>query len=133
MNYLDAHIYTISRIKHTTRKPDDDTSTKLDTTRTSAKVSLQKSESLDADDDIIYQPVTTTESSIPKDEEPVWYAIGFGAILCIDIVFTILFIYRAWTPWIISIPISIPVILYALFLLRTKLGASKIESLRKIL
>jgi hypothetical protein len=126
MNYIDEPIYIISRTKHTYRKPDDNSSTNK-TQSSEQKVPFKRPVSLSTSDS-----VGTNESSISEEKQSVWYLV-FGSILCIVIIFTILFLYRAWTSWIICIPISIPVILYILFLLRTKLDASKIKHLTKIL
>jgi hypothetical protein len=98
--------------------------------------SVDELESMDGSD-IIYQAVTTNKSPNPIPEKTpihkfVWYAT-LGCLFCIEIIITILLIYRVRSLWIIIVPISIPIIFSIFFLLRTKLGVLQTEYLRKIL
>jgi predicted RND superfamily exporter protein len=98
--------------------------------------SIDEIESID-DSDIIYQAVTTNKSPDPTTEQIsmkrfLWYTT-VGCMFFIEALVTIILIYRVRSPWIMIVPISIPVVLGIFFLLRTKLSALQIECLRKIL
>jgi len=98
--------------------------------------SVDELESMDGSD-VIYQAVTTNKSPnpIPKQtpiQKFLWYTT-LGCAFCIEILVTIILIYRVRSLWIIIVPISIPIILGIFFLLRTKLGVLQTEYLRKIL
>jgi hypothetical protein len=142
MFYKDAHIHLISRSAHTIHTAGVDVFTGLDAD--GARSSGQEPQMFAIDDselmngiDIVYEPVTTNKSSkFTIEQTPlerfVWYT-SLGFIFTLEILCTIILIYRAWSAWIICIPLSIPVILGIFFLLRTKLSVLQTEILRKIL
>jgi len=87
--------------------------------------------------DIIYQAVTTNKpSKLTTEDTPMkkilWY-LTLGCIFCIETIATIILIYHVRSPWIIIVPISIPIILGIFFLLRTRLSVSQKENLKQIL
>ncbi len=140
--YADSHIHLISRSAHTVLSPGVDVFTGLDAN--GVRSSGQEPQMFSIDDlepgdstDVVYQPVTSNKSSQPISEQPpmkrfVWYAT-LSSIVAIEIALTIMIVSRAWSPWIILLPISIPAILGIFFLLRTKLNVLQTEYLRKIL
>jgi hypothetical protein len=140
--YADSHIHLISRSAHTVLSPGVDIFTGLDAngTRSSGEdpqmFSIDDLEPGDSSD-VVYQPVTSNKTSQPINTQPpmnrfVWYATLLS-IVGIEIVLTIMIVVRAWSTWIILLPISIPVILGIFYLLRTKLNVLQTEFLRKIL
>jgi len=140
--YTDSNINVISRSAHTVLSPGVDVFHGLDTN--GARSSEQEPQMFSIDDleagdsaDVVYQPVTLNKSSQPIAEQPpmnrfVWYAT-LSSICGIEIVLTIMVVVRAWSVWVILLPISIPVILGIFYLLRTKLNVLQTEYLRKIL
>lgn len=140
--YADSNIHLISRSAHTVLTPGVDIFTGLDAN--GARSAGQDPQMFSIDDlepadgtDIVYQPVTSNKPSQPISEQPpmkriIWYAT-LGAIFGIEIVLTIMLVVRAWTPWIIFVPLSIPALLGVFFLLRTKLNIIQTENLRRIL
>jgi hypothetical protein len=140
--YADSHIHLISRSAHTVLTPGVDIYTGLDAN--GARSSGQEPQMFSIDDletgdgtDVVYQPVTSTKPSQPPVEQTpmkrfVWYAT-LASIVGIEIVLTIMLVVRAWSPWIVFVPLSIPVILGIFFLLRTRLNVIQTENLRKIL
>ena len=140
--YTDANIHLISRSAHTVLTPGVDVFTGLDAggTRASGEdpqmFSIDDLESPDGTD-VVYQPVTSDKpSQSPVDQSPmkriVWYAT-LGSIFGIETVLTIMLVYRAWKPWIIFVPLSIPAVLGLFLLLRMRLSIIQTESLRKLL
>ena len=140
--YADSHIHLISRSAHTVLAPGVEVLTTLDTNNSPNPEQDPQMFSLDDLEpgdgtDVVYQPVTSNRASQPLSEQPpikrfVWYAT-LSSIVGIEIVLTIMIIMRAWSAWIILLPISIPVILGVFYLLRNKLNVLQTESLRKIL
>ena len=140
--YADGHVHLISRSAHTVLTPGFDISSGLDTN--GSRSSGQEPHLFSSDDlengegtDVVYQPVTFDKSSQPVVEQTpmkqfVWYAT-LAAIFSIETVLTIMLIYRAWSPWIIFVPLSIPAVLSIFFFLRTRLNVLQMESLRRIL
>lgn len=140
--YADAHIHVISRSAHTVLTPGVDMYTGLDAN--GARSAGQDPQMFSIDDlepadgtDVVYQPVTSNKTTAPRVEQTplkraIWYAT-LASIISIEVVLTIMLVVRAWSPWIILVPISIPAILGIFFLLRTKLNVLQIEYLRKIL
>ncbi|CAF0762276.1 unnamed protein product [Rotaria sp. Silwood1] len=140
--YADSHIHLISRSAHTVLTPGVDIFTGLDAN--GARSSGQDPQMFSIDDlepadgtDVVYQPVTSNKPSQSIAEQTpmkrvVWYAT-LGSIAGIEVVLTIMLVMRAWSPWIIFVPISIPALVGVFFLLRTKLNVLQIEHLRKIL
>ncbi|CAF0841726.1 unnamed protein product [Rotaria sordida] len=140
--YSDSHIHLISRSAHTVLTPGVDIFTGLDAN--GARSTGQEPQMFSIDDleptdgtDVVYQPVTSNKPSQPIAEQTpmkraVWYAT-LASIAGIEIVLTIMLVLRAWTPWIILVPVSIPALLGIFFLLRTKLNVLQTEQLRRIL
>jgi hypothetical protein len=141
--YADAHIHLISRSAHTVLTPGVDIYTGLDANGTRA--SGQEPQMFSIDDletpdgiDVVYQPVTAdkSSSSMPVEQTPMKQFVRYAtlaSIFSIETILTIMLIYRAWSPWIIFVPISIPVVLGLFYLLRMKLNILQIENLRKVL
>ncbi len=140
--YSDEHIHLISRSAHTVLTPGVDIFTGLDIngTRSTGEdpqmFSNDDVQSMDGSD-IIYQAVTTNKSpKSPNEKTPLekflWYGT-LACIFCIEAIVTIVLVYRVGSPWIIFVPLSIPIILGIFFLLRTKLGVLYLETLRKML
>lgn len=140
--YADSHIYLISRSQHTVLTPGVNLYTGLDAT--GARATGQEPQMFSIDDleggdgtDVVYQPVTANKPGAPIAEQTpmkrfVWYAT-LASIIGIEIALTIMLVVRAWSAWIVLVPISIPVILGVFFLLRTRLTVVQTENLRKIL
>ena len=140
--YIDSNIHLISRSAHTVLTPGVDIFTGLDVN--GARATGQDPQMFSIDDletpdatDVVYQPVTANKSNQSAiDQSPMkritWYGT-LAAIFAIEAVLTIMLILRAWSPWIIFVPISIPSVLGLFFLLRTKLDDLQTETLRKIL
>jgi hypothetical protein len=140
--YSDAHIHLISRSAHTILTPGVDIFTGLDAN--GARGSGQDPQMFSIDDietpegtDIVYQPVTAEKMSRSVIPEPpmkriIWYATLAG-IFAIETILTMMLIYRAWSAWIILVPLSIPAVLGVFFFLRIRLNVLQIESLRKVL
>ena len=140
--YADSHMHLITRSKHTVLAPSVEISTGLDSNtnpnsgQDPQMFSIDDLEPIDSTN-IVYQPVTSNTAHPTGEQQPpmkriVWYAT-LSSIVTIQIALTIMVVIRAWTPWIILLPISIPVVLGVFYLLRTKLITSQEEFLRKIL
>ncbi|CAF4616799.1 unnamed protein product, partial [Rotaria sp. Silwood2] len=118
--YADSHIHLISRSAHTVLTPGVDIFTGLDAN--GARSSGQDPQMFSIDDlepsdgtDVVYQPVTSSKPSQASAEQTpmkriVWYAT-LASIASIEVVLTIMLVMRAWSPWIIFVPISIPALL----------------------
>lgn len=140
--YTDSHIHLISRSAHTVLAPSVEISTGLEPNTNSN--SNQEPQMFSIDDlepidgtNIVYQPVTSNTGSRSMEEKTprerlIWYAT-LASIAGIEIALTIMIVVRAWSPWIVLLPISIPFILGVFYLLRTKLNVFQDEFLRKIL
>ena len=140
--YADAHINLIYRSAHTVLARGVDVFSGIESS--GGRSSGQDPQMFSIDDpeqadgtDVIYQPVTSNKQSQALSDQPpikrfVWYAT-LASIVGIEIVLTIMIVLRAWTPWIILVPVSIPAILGIFYLLRVRLSDVQSESLRKIL
>ncbi|CAF3482460.1 unnamed protein product [Rotaria socialis] len=140
--YSDDNVHLISRSAHTVLTPGVNVFTGLDSN--GSRSLGQDPQMFSIDDlepaegtDVVYQPVTSNKTSRPIAEQTpvkraVWYAT-LASIIGIEIVLTIMLVVRAWTLWIILVPVSIPALLGIFFLLRTKLSILQTEQLRKIL
>jgi len=139
--YADSHIHVIARSAHTVLSPGIDIVSAADSSprNIADEPQMFSIDDLEPSDstDVVYQPVTSNRSGLPINQQPpmnrfVWYAT-LSSIVGIEIVLTIMVVIRAWSPWIVLLPISIPVILGVFYLLRTQLNDMQIEYLRKIL
>ncbi|CAF0777207.1 unnamed protein product [Adineta ricciae] len=140
--HADSNIFIISRSAHTVLTPGVNLYTGLDAT--GVRSAGQEPQMFSIDDletgdgtDVVYQPVTSTKPAVPTVEQTrmnqiVWYAT-LASIIAIEITLTIMLIVRAWSEWIILVPVSIPVVLGIFFLLRTRLSDFQKENLRKVL
>jgi hypothetical protein len=140
--YADAHINLIYRSAHTVLAPGVDIFSGLESG--AGRSPGQDPQMFSIDDleqaegtDVVYQPVTLNKPSQALNDQPpikrvVWYAT-LASIVGIEIVLTIMISVRAWSPWIILVPVSIPAILGVFYLLRVRLNVLETESLRKIL
>jgi len=140
--YADSHINLISRSAHTVLSPGVEIFSGLDPN--GAQNAGQDPQMFTIDDlepgdgtDVVYQPVTSNKTSQPLSAQTpmkrfVWYAT-LSSIVSIEIILTIMAVYRAKSPWAVLLPISIPVIIGIFSLLRTKLNVLQTEYLRKIL
>lgn len=136
--YSDGHIHIISRSAHTVLTPGVDVFTGLDNNGTGGSNSEPQMFSIDDLEspdgtDVVYQPMTSNKSN---ENEPIQGFIRnatFASIFVIEMILTMMLIYRAWTPWIIFVPLSIPAIICLFYFLRTKLNDIQKETLRKIL
>ncbi|CAF1140136.1 unnamed protein product [Rotaria magnacalcarata] len=140
--YSDENVHLISRSAHTVLTPGFDVFTGPDSNGSRSlgqdpqMFSIDDLEPADGTD-VVYQPVTSNKTSQPIAEQTpmkraVWYAT-LASIIGIEIVLTIMLVVRAWSLWIILVPVSIPALLGVFFLLRTKLSVLQTEKLRKIL
>lgn len=140
--YSDGHIHLVSRSTHTVHTPGVDLFTGLDTNSPKSHgqepqmFTLDDLESLDGED-VIYHAVSTNKAPKTKSEQTplqkILFYVSLASLFCCETFLTIMLIHRVRSPWIITIPLSIFVILGIFFLLRTRLSISQSEFLRKIL
>lgn len=140
--YTDSHMHVIIRSKHTVLAPGMEVSTGPDSTinpNSGQEPQMFSIDDLEPTDNanIVYQPVTSHSTSPSGEQQTpmkriVWYAT-LSSIVTIQIALTIMVVVRAWSPWVILLPISIPVVLGVFYLLRTKLLTPQEDFLRKIL
>ena len=136
--FNDENNHVISRSAHTVVIPGVDVYTGIDgngTASSGQEPTMFSIDDLEASDgtDVVYQPMTSNKSNESEPMKGFIRNATLVSIFVIQVISTMMLIYRAWTAWIIFVPLSIPAIIGLFYFLRTTLNDIQIENLKRIL